>query len=194
MLREQSFSCLVVSANEKINQVLDELLPQSSFTTKVFLGDVQSARRLLLEKDFDIIIINTPLTDEFGADFALDISDKTNSGVLLMVKSELFDDITAKTDDAGILTVAKPTTKPILKQTLNLLCATRARLKKLEKKNQSFEEKMAEIRVVNHAKWLLIENLKINEAEAHKFIEKEAMNNRRARIDVANEIIKKYEK
>lgn len=194
MLKETVFSCLVVSANEKINAVIDDLLPGSSFNKKLFVADVQTARRTLLEKDFDIVIINTPLPDEFGADFAMDIADKTNSGILLMVKAELFDDISAKTDDVGILTVGKPTTKPILKQTLNLLCATRQRLRKLEKKNQSFEEKMAEIRVVNHAKWLLIENLKITEAEAHKYIEKEAMNNRRARIDVANEIIKKYEK
>ena len=94
---------------------------------------------------------------------------------------------------AGILTVSKPTNKTVIKQSLNLLLATRERIRKIEKKNRSFEEKMKEIKAVNHAKWLLIENEGLNEAEAHKFIEKEAMNKRLTRMELASSIIAKYE-
>ena len=39
----------------------------------------------------------------------------------------------------------------------------------------ALEEKMAEIRLVNKAKWLLISELKMNEPDAHRYIEKQAM-------------------
>ena len=45
----------------------------------------------------------------------------------------------------------------------------------METKNLSVEEKMEEIRLVNRAKWILIEQLKMNEPDAHRHIEKQAM-------------------
>ena len=66
------------------------------------------------------------------------------------------------------------------------------RLKKIEKKQVSIEEKMEEIRLVNKAKWLLIECLGMTESEAHRHIEKTAMDTRTSRKTVAENIIKTY--
>ena len=51
---------------------------------------------------------------------------------------------------------------------------------------------METIRIVNHAKWILINNMKLSENEAHKLIEKQAMDTRRSKRDVAEGIIKTY--
>ena len=67
-------------------------------------------------------------------------------------------------------------------------------MSKMEKKNASFEEKLAEIKNVNRAKWLLIDVLSMSEKEAHRYIEKLAMDTRRSKADVAAEIIKEYTK
>ena len=45
----------------------------------------------------------------------------------------------------------------------------------MEQKTATLEEKMEEIRLVNRAKWILIDQLKMTENEAHKFIERQAM-------------------
>ena len=52
---------------------------------------------------------------------------------------------------------------------------------------------MEDIRVVNKAKWFLIEQLKMTEQEAHRYIEKQAMDSRVPRVRVAEDILKTYE-
>ena len=54
------------------------------------------------------------------------------------------------------------------------------------------EEKMEEIRLVNRAKWLLIECLSMSEAEAHRYIEKQAMDRCVTRREIARGIIQTY--
>ena len=101
MIRESSYNALVVSANEKFNQVLASIMPPDEFVSEV-VGNVGEARRVLLERDFDIVIVNTPLPDEFGVNFAIDTGDRTGSGVLLCVNAEFFDEVTDKCEDYGI--------------------------------------------------------------------------------------------
>ena len=74
-----------------------------------------------------------------------------------------------------------------------VLCATRERLRRLEEKQSSVEEKMEEIRLVNRAKWLLIEHLHMTEAQAHRYLEKKSMDTRLSRREVAQTVIRDYE-
>ena len=51
---------------------------------------------------------------------------------------------------------------------------------------------MEEIRLVNRAKLLLVECLKMSEAEAHRYIEKTAMDRCVRRREIAENIIRTY--
>ena len=62
----------------------------------------------------------------------------------------------------------------------------------MEKKTATIEEKMEEIRLVNRAKWLLIEELKMTEQEAHRYIEKQAMDRCVTKRVVAVQILSTY--
>ena len=192
MTDKRTFSVLVVSSGEKFNLALKDVLTPDRFDNVHIESSVGSARRDLIDRSYDIVIVNSPLTDEFGADFALDLARDSGSGVLLCVKSEFFDEISDKVSDYGILTVAKPTTRQTLTQSLRLLCATNERLHKIKKENASFEEKIREIKLVNRAKLLLMENESLSENDAHKFIEREAMNMRQTRAEIAEKIIRQY--
>ncbi len=66
------------------------------------------------------------------------------------------------------------------------------RLKTMELKTRSLQDKMADIRTINRAKLLLIEQLKMNEQEAHHYIEKQAMNLRASKREIAENIIRTY--
>ncbi len=114
--------------------------------------------------------------------------------MLLCINADLFEEVTDKCEEYGVLTISKPTSRQIVKQSLKLLEATRRRLHRMEKKTASFEEKLAEIKEINRAKWLLIENLNMSENDAHKYIERSAMDTRRPKIDIAREIIEEYTK
>ena len=51
---------------------------------------------------------------------------------------------------------------------------------------------MTEIRLVNRAKWLLIGELNMSEPDAHRYIEKQAMDNGVTKKEIAENIIKTY--
>ena len=192
-LRDRRYAVLLVSASEKTTSSLKALLPESLYSPVAEARDIQSARRALLENTYDIVIINTPFKDDFGTSLALNICDGSGSGVLLLVKAEHCPDIEAQVSAHGVLTLAKPTSAQLFAQTLRLLCITRERLRGMEKKAVTLQEKMEEIRLVNRAKWLLIEELKMTEQEAHRYIEKRAMDRCVTRRAVAEQILSTYQ-
>jgi AmiR/NasT family two-component response regulator len=186
------YSVLLVSSSAKFNASLLGLLPGSRYHPITIASDVAKARRHLLENRFDIVLINTPLPDDFGTRLALDLCTDSGTGVLLLVKAEHYPDINARVSPYGVLAMSKPISAQMLLQSLVLLCGTRERLRRMEQKTASIEEKMEEIRIVNRAKWLLIEQLKMTEKEAHRYIEKQAMDRCVTRRVIAENIITTY--
>ena len=189
---QRHYSLLLVSSSEKFNSSLLPIIPESRYGPVTVSSDSADASRLLLEKNFDIVIINTPLKDEFGTALALNVCEGSGTGVMLFVKSEHFSEIEARVSPYGILTISKPAPASIINQSLALICGTRERLRRMEKKTASIEEKMEEIRLVNRAKWLLIGQLKMTETEAHRYIEKQAMDRCVTRREIAESILSTY--
>lgn len=188
-LKEHIYSVLVVSSMPKFNDSLVGILPENQYSPIKVLKDVASARRHLLEKNYDIVIVNTPLTDDFGTELALDVCENGATSVMLLVKNEHFPEINARVAPYGVLAVGKPTSTNTILQSMALMCGTRERLRRMEKKASSIEEKMEEIRIVNRAKWKLIEQRNMSEQEAHRYIEKKAMDNCVTKRVIAEEIL-----
>ncbi len=189
---ERIYSVLVVSSSEKFYKTIKDLLPESRYYPVALSHDVASAKRTLLDRSYDIVIINTPLPDDFGVRLGIDICKESGSGVLLFVKAEHYNDVAVKSAPFGVMVISKPTSPLIIEQSLFLVASTRERLRKLEKKTQTIEEKMEEIRIVNRAKWVLIEQLQMTETDAHRYIEKQAMDRCVTRRTIAEEIIGTY--
>lgn len=193
MLPERhTYRLLVVSSSEKFNSGLKPLLEEKRYAPIVFEGSVSSAKRSLLEQAYDLVLINAPLPDETGIKFAIDLSADKGVVCLLFVKADLHEEVRAKVGEYGVFTLPKPTSAAVISQGLNWMEAMRARLGKLEKKTTSIEEKMEEIRLVNRAKWMLIENLGMTESDAHRYIEKQAMDRCVTRREVAEGILQTY--
>lgn len=191
-LKEQIYSVLIVSAAEGFNDALSTLLPGSKYTPIHFASNVSSAKRALAERAYDFVIINAPLPDDIGTRFAIDISNSKETVVLLMIRAELLADIYDKVAEYGVFVLAKPTPRPIMETALSWLSSAREKLRKTEEKTLSIKEKMEEIRIVNRAKWLLINELHMDEPGAHRYIEKQAMDRCVSKKAVAEEIIKTY--
>lgn len=186
-------SVLIVSPGSKAGTMLTELLPPTSFSPICTVPTAGETRRLLVDRHFDIAVINAPLPDDFGPQLAIEISEKQGCGVLLLVKAEIQEAVALKVEDYGILTLPKPAGRQMVFQSVKLLAATRQKIRALEAKASSLESKMEEIRLVNRAKLLLIEHLKMSEPEAHHYIEKRAMDACVKRRTIAENIIKTYE-
>ncbi|MEE0111149.1 MAG: ANTAR domain-containing protein [Oscillospiraceae bacterium] len=189
---DQTYSVLVVSSAQKFNDALTQMLPGSDYYPVNFVSNVAAARRELLGRVYDFVIINAPLPDDPGTRFAIDACSKTGTVVLLLIRSEVYDEINAKVASQGVFTLPKPIATQTLQQGLKWMASARERLRKLEQKATTIEEKMEEIRLVNRAKWILIEQLKMTEEEAHHHIEKQAMDRCVSRKEIALGLIKTY--
>lgn len=192
IFQERTYSVMIVSASEKFNSTTMSLLPATDYWPVRTAGSVSEAKRSLLEHRYDIVIINSPLPDDPGVRLAIDICGSSDAGVLLLVKSDIYEDTYSKVVEYGVVALSKPTSVQILSQSMRMLCATRERLRRLETKQSSVEEKIEEIRLINRAKWLLIECLSMTEQDAHRYIEKQAMDMRISKREVAENIIKTY--
>lgn len=189
---KNKFRILVAGQGDKLSAFLSELLPKSDFSVAAVCASAGQARRTVLESDIDLVIINAPLGDEFGTQLALDLADG-NLGVVLMVPGDVYDPVCCKVEDLGVLTLPKPVSRDSFYRAVRLAGALRSKLLRMEKKHQALEVKMRDIRTVNQAKWLLIEHLRMSESDAHYFIEKQAMDSRLSRREVAENIIKSYQ-
>ena len=191
-LEERVYSVLVVSAGENLNTALSTIMSQSHYSPLKFVSNIAEAKRQWCERDYDFLIINSPLPDDTGVRFAIDTVASSSAIVLFLVRSELSESMKDKLFGTGVLTLAKPLNRVSVIQALEWMASFRERLKKIEVKTLSIEDKMKEIRVVNKAKWLLISVLKMDEPQAHRYIEKQAMDACISKKEVADRIIKTY--
>ena len=186
----RTYSVLSIAAAEKFHTSLRELLPNGRYDPVHAVYDASEARRRMLETTYDVILISAPLPDEFGARLAQHAAEHTGAGVLMMVKSEYYSDVSEQLTPCGVLTLQKPTSPQMMLQCMELLCGTRERLRRMEQKSLSMEDKMAEIRLINRAKWVLIEKQGMTEQEAHRYIEKQAMDRCVPKRVIAEEILR----
>lgn len=189
-LPERWYSLLLVSSSPKFNAVFLGILPKERYGPVTVSGDGASAARFLLENRCDILVLNGPLPDGYGTELALDVSTESRTGVLFLLRAEDYPDLEPKLSPSGILTLSKPVNGRMLLQSLQLLSCTSDRLRRMEQEPRTMDEKMAEIRLLNRAKWRLMEREKMSEKEAHRYIEKRAMDRCISKTAVAREILR----
>lgn len=195
-MRETAYKVLIVSSQENVLESIRRLSNDDRLYPIMSAQSLSQARRLMIENDFDICIINSPLSDGLGIDFAIDSIHNKNIGIIMLTKPELYDEIYDKTYEYGVLLLPKPVTGPVYRQTLKLILSSMERISRIEetKSKKTLEERFEEIKIINNAKLLLIEYKKITEDEAHRYLEKRAMDFRRSKVDVARDVIDEYHK
>ena len=185
-------SALIISGTDKILSFLSETLNSASVKQIITLHSCTEARRLLLERDFDLMIVNAPLHDETGEDLSRHIASVGKAQVILMVNSEYFDAVSSVCEEDGVLTVSKPVNESVFWAALMLAKSAQHRIKKIQIENAELKQKIEDIRIINQAKMILISCMNMSEKEAHRHIEKQAMDLRATRRIVAEGILKNY--
>lgn len=189
---EQAYSVLLVSASEKFNSAIKEYFSIPTFSPVLTAAGLSAAKRAAAQREFDIVIVNSPLSDGNGVDFAVDTAESSGTVVLFLARAEEYDDLCNLLVGHGVFMMQKPLSGSVLQVAGNWLISARERTRKTERKTVTIEQKMNEIRAVNRAKWLLITELKMSEPDAHRYIEKQAMDRCVPRKQVAEEIIRLY--
>ncbi len=185
---DRTGSILIVTGSEQFAVQIQKVAYRKGFSAADVGRSAAAARRRVMERDYDIIVINAPLQEEFGHELAMDMADRGIS-VLMVVPSEVYDNVLENVTDYGIMVLQKPLSGNMADKAIGFLRAIQMRIRRLKKQVAKAEEKAEELRITGKAKLLLIEKKHMTEEEAHRFIGKQAMNNGVSRRRIAERII-----
>ena len=191
MLKEQRYKILLVSSSEKFNNRINPL-SNSIYLDITLSKDIEQARRLIVERKFDIIILDSPIGSNKGFNFILSICDSDEFGILTIVNTSDYDEAYFRLHDFGVYVLPKPVDEDLLVQSLRIICLTRDKINDIKNNNLSLINKLDEIKLVAEAKMLIVKKLHMDENQAHKLIEQTAMNLRITKKATAEMFIKKY--
>ncbi len=190
---KQLYRILAAGIGEKAWSALRGVIPDDVCQLSYLSATAKETREILTSSPVDIVIINAVLPDGSGAELATELAEST-MGILLFCGKDVYEEISGKMADRGVMTLCPPISGKTLHTAIIMLIAVTARLSSMERKNQSLQDKMTDIRRVDRAKWLLIQHHNMTEQDAHYYIEKQAMDTRLSRREVADSIIRTYDK
>ncbi len=184
---------MIVSAGANSNEYINARLTELGYNRPLIIPSGAEARRRMLESDFELIVVNSPLPDEFGHDLCINAVEKTDAGVIFLVKAAAAEQLMAPLSAYGVLLLSKPFSSAFFLQAIHMAAASNHRLLRLRQDNARLQDKISQIRLVSRAKCCLVEHEHMTEAQAHRYIEKQAMDTRRDRTEIAQEIVDSYD-
>ncbi|MPM93428.1 hypothetical protein SDC9_140565 [bioreactor metagenome] len=145
------------------------------------------------KNDVDLVIVNAPLTDAFGDDFARAAAFGEITQSIMVVPLTDYQDAQEKNSENAVNVVSNPVEVKDFTELLKVIKKNHKKLFQMKAEYDKLSEKFNVIKVVSRAKCLLVEKEHLSENDAHKRIEKMAMNQRKTRLQIAGEILSQYE-
>lgn len=183
----------VISSNENFRRYVRENLPDGDFVVAGGAETCTEARQKMMQSGCSVFLINIPLPDENGSELACDLSENQTGTVVAVVRAENEPEMRRAMEPAGVFVLGRPFPHAAFHQALYDAAAANARIQVVSLENQRLQVKLLDLRIVNRAKYALIQYLGMTENEAHKYIEQQAMNMRISKRVAAENILKTYE-
>ncbi len=184
---------LIVSSNEKGAYHLTELLKELHYDDFFCCSGSEEAKKELQSGNFLLIMINAPLSEESGVNFALFAAENTTSGILFLAPKQADAVKLSHLEESGILVLEKPFSKSAFHTAVRLAASLEKRLEHLQSENIRLQKQLTDLRLIHRAKCILIQYLNMSEKQAHHYIEKQSMDLRQSKTETALNILKTYE-
>lgn len=172
---------------ENLHNILSEL-PDCAITAFTQGGRIKSADLMA----YDVIILSTPLSDQFGLDLAAELKKMTDAALIVLAKGEIADEVQQKLKFTGAFIIGRPFNKSALLQAVKFAAVAKENIQRLEQKNRQLTRQLEDMKLVNRAKACLMEYLNLTEEQAHRYIQTQAMNSRKKQREIAEDILKTY--
>lgn len=183
---------LIVSSSQQAAEQLVSSLPQGLSSRTQIISSGAELRRHAADAEGSVAVIVAPLQDENALNLARDLAGRWPLGLLLLVRRERFDQTAPAAAAFGVPALSLPVSRGTLETALRFTAAAAVRLTGFARQRDTMRSKVEDLRLVGRAKSLLMEHLGMTEPEAHRYIEKQAMDRSRKRRDIAEKIIRTY--
>ena len=186
-------SLLLITASRGTAAQFARLLPADRFAPEFNVCSPLEADYALGESVYDVVVIDDSVPMEDGHRLAAAAADRGAANILMLADETHFRQTAGFTEKHGFMALQSPADPELLKQSLGMMASISARIRDLEEQAESLKNRVDEIRIIDRAKLLLIQRLKMTEKEAHRFIEKNAMDRCVSRRSIAENIIRTYQ-
>lgn len=183
---------LIVSSNKNAADVLTKFLNETFRCSVRTVSSASEARGIISgSSSWELVMINIPLSDERGIELAEYITENTPAGCIVMIKAESAEKIMDWADKCNIIVASKPFSRQVLYQIVKAVEMSVRRTWALYQETVRLEKKIDEIKLIDKAKFQLMQYKNMTEDEAHSYIEQYAMRKRKKKVIAASEIIDK---
>jgi AmiR/NasT family two-component response regulator len=186
-------NALLISHSEQSAVSLSQLLESEGYTEISVCQTSQEAKELANGEIFDLICVNAPLEKENGIELSKYFAETTRSSVVIIVPQRNADYVNDALTEHGVLVIAKPVNKHLFHHFLQFTECFKMRMFRVIEENEKLKHMVADMKIINRAKFLLITCLNMSEDQAHRYLEKQAMDLRTSKLEVAKQVIRTYE-
>lgn len=185
---------IIVTPPSETARTIEQLLRNEGFSSVNVVNSGSEVRRMIKNgAEVDLIIINAPLSDEFGNDLAETVAEELSAAVIMICSGDIAAELESSFSDHGIAMISKPISGEAFSRCLSEIELSNGNFCDV-KESAEILSRTDDIRLINRAKSALMKYLKFTEPQAHRYLEKHAMNNRCTRREAAIHIINAYEK
>ena len=180
---------VIVAEDEAIIRLdIVETLKESGFDVVGQAGDGAEAVRLALELKPQLVLMDIKMPGTDGLQAAEILKEHKVPVVLLTAFSS--PELVERASEAGVYSyVVKPFNPSNLIPALRIALSLHERMSSVESEVDEMNEKLETRKLVDRAKGLLTEKMKLNEPEAFRWIQKASMDRRLSMKQVAQTVI-----
>lgn len=141
---------------------------------------------------YDVIVVSTPLRRDFGLNFVNEVSKKSGAAIVVLARADIAEDVQTRIKFTGAFVIGKPFPKSFLVQTVKMALLANENINRLEQEKIDLSRQLDDIKIIDRAKCCLIEYLNFTEKQAHRHIQKLAMDTRRTQREIAEDVLRTY--
>ena len=181
---------VVIAEDEAIIRLdLRETLENSGYEVVADTGRGDEAIELVSEHKPDVVILDVKMPGMDGIQVAREIAAAEDTAVVILTafsQRELIDEAV----DAGALAyLVKPYQQSDLIPAIEIARRRHQEMRELTDQAKTLEDRLQARKVIEKAKGKLLDDSSMNENDAFKFIQRTAMSERKAMVDIAERII-----
>jgi len=186
---------VVVAEDEALIRLdLVEMLTEAGYEVVGQAGDGEAAIEITEKEKPDLVVMDVKMPKLDGISAAERIANQRIAPVVILTAFSQRDLVERARDAGAMAYLTKPFTIDDLMPAIELAVSRFQEIKQLDAEVTDLQEQLKARKMIEKAKGILMKNLSITEPEAFKWMQKTAMDKRRAMTDVAQLVIDEFEK
>jgi response regulator NasT len=186
---------VVVAEDEALIRLdLVEMLTEAGYEVVGQAGDGEAAITITEKEKPDLVVMDVKMPKLDGISAAERIANQRIAPVVILTAFSQRDLVERARDAGAMAYLTKPFTIDDLMPAIELAVSRFQEIKQLDAEVTDLQDQLKARKLIEKAKGILMKNLKINETEAFKWMQKTAMDKRRSMTDVAQLVMDEFEK